>query len=316
MELGWDDLKLFLAVARFGGLSAAAAATGASPATLGRRMAAVEAALGRPLFIRSPRGYRLTETGEELLERAAAVEEAMVGLERWREGAVGRRVVRVSAGTWTALFLAEHVKTLWRPDDPFALEWVTATARVDIGRRAADIGLRNARPTERWLAGRRIGRTAFAFYRGRAVDAEVDAVLGVSGDSAAAASARWLAARFGDTVRLSGNDPTSVRELAAAGAGRALLPCFVGDRDPRLARVGAPIAELTSEQWLVTHHEGRHEPAVRTVAERIVRLMRAHAMLWTGDSPAERPGQHAAQGSAISATNQLPGNGSPTTGSP
>lgn len=286
MNLAWDDLKLFLAVARLGGLSAAAAASGASPATLGRRMAAVEAALGRPVFVRSPRGYQLTETGEELLERAAAVEEAMLGLERWREGALGRRVVRVSAGAWTSAFLAEHVAALWRPDDPFTLDWLRATARVDIGRRAADIGLRNARPIERWLAGRRIGRTAFAFYRGRDADPTLDAVIGVTGDGAAAASARWLDAHFAGKVQHTSNDPMSVRELAAACAGRALLPCFIGDRDPRLTRVGAPIADLTSEQWLVTHHTGRHEPAVHQVAERIAALMRTHAALWAGETPA------------------------------
>ena len=62
-SVNWEDLNLFLAVARAGGLSAAAAATGKSAPTLGRRMLALEAALGSDLFRRLPRGYELTEGG-------------------------------------------------------------------------------------------------------------------------------------------------------------------------------------------------------------------------------------------------------------
>lgn len=287
MDLSWDELRLFLAVARLGGLSAAAAKTGLSPATLGRRMAALEAGIGTALFERSPKGYRTTPAGEDLLERAAEVEAAMARLERWRQGSVGARVVRISAGAWTSAFLAAQVGALWQADDPFQIELVTAAARVDIGRRAADLGIRNARPTERWLAARRIGRVAFALYSGRRLINGVAAGLfvGVSGEGAETPSGRWLRARHEDRIAARGNDPMSVRELAAAGAGLAVLPCFIGDGDARLVRVAAPIAELASEQWLVMHHEGRHEPAVRTVGERIAALMRTHANLFRGEAP-------------------------------
>ena len=56
----WDDLHLFLAVAREGGLSPAARLTGRSAATLGRRMLALERSMGRELFVRHERGYELT----------------------------------------------------------------------------------------------------------------------------------------------------------------------------------------------------------------------------------------------------------------
>ncbi len=59
----WDDLRLFLAVAREGGLAAASASTGKSPPTLGRRMLALERRLGLELFERLPRGYALTDQG-------------------------------------------------------------------------------------------------------------------------------------------------------------------------------------------------------------------------------------------------------------
>jgi hypothetical protein len=57
----------------------------------------------------------------------------------------------------------------------------------------------------------------------------------------------------------------------------------VGDSDKRLVRVAPPITELHSEQWLVSHHEERHRPEVRRVADRIVQLMKAHAALFRGE---------------------------------
>lgn len=286
MDLGWDDLRLFLDVARLGGLSAASRTTGLSPATLGRRVSALERQVGEPLFIRAQTGYTLTPAGEELLRRSEDVEAAMQSLTRWRDGNIGDRIVRVSAGTWTSAFLSQHIGEIWSVDDGIRVEFVTANVKVDIGRRAADLGLRAMRPTEPGLAGRQIGKVAHAIYSGRHKINGVEAGLfvGVVGEASVLQSARWLMAHHGDRIGVRGNDPHAVRELVAAGAGLSVFPCFVGDSDPRLVRVAPPIGELAAEQWLVSHNEERHRPEVRRVADRIVRLMREHAVLFRGES--------------------------------
>ncbi len=69
----WDDLHLFLAVAREGGLSPAARTTGRSAATLGRRMLALERSIRRELFVRHERGYELTADARELLAELTAM---------------------------------------------------------------------------------------------------------------------------------------------------------------------------------------------------------------------------------------------------
>jgi len=283
--LSWDDLRLFLDVARLGGLSAATGTTRLSAATLGRRVTALEHQIGEPLFIRRQTGYELTRAGEELLRRAEEVEQAMLAVTRWRDGNLGEKIVRVSAGTWTSAFIARHIGELWHVDDGIRVELVTANEKVDIGRRAADLGLRAARPTEPFLAGRQIGRVAHALYAGRNLINGVEAGLfvGVVGDAANLASARWLMAHHGDRIGVRGNDPHSVAELVAAGAGLSIFPCFAADSDPRLVRVAPPIAELHQEQWLVSHHEDRHRPEVRRVADRIVRLLHEHAPLFRGE---------------------------------
>jgi DNA-binding transcriptional LysR family regulator len=285
MDIGWDDLRLFLVVARLGGLSAATSTTGLSAATLGRRVTALERQLGEALFHRSQTGYRLTQSGEDLLARAEDVEAAMLSLRRWKDGAAGQRVVRLSAGPWTSAFVSSRIEALWSVEDRFTIELVTANEKIDIGRRNADLGIRNQRPTEQWLAGRQIGTVAYAMYSGLNLVNGIRAgyFVGTVGDGTH--SARWLQAHHGDRIAIRGNDAMSVRELVAAGAGLSVFPCFVGDSDPRLVRVANPIAELETDQWLVSHHEERHEPAVRTVGDRIAALMKDAGPLFKGLRP-------------------------------
>ncbi|HEY9010305.1 MAG TPA: LysR family transcriptional regulator [Devosia sp.] len=284
-DLSWDDLRLFLDVARLGGLSAATETTGLSAATLGRRVTALEAQIGEPLFVRSQTGYQLTKAGEELLDRAEDVESAMRALTRWRDGNAGERIVRISAGTWTSAFLASRIGEVWTVDDGMRIEFLTAYEKVDIGRRAADLGIRSARPTEPNLAGRKIGTVAHAIYSGKHLINGVEAGLfvGATGEGANVASARWLMAHHGDRIGVRGNDPHSVREMVAAGAGLSVFPCFVGDSDERLVRVASIITELTTEQWLVSHHEERHRPEVRRVADRIAAIMKDAGPLFRGE---------------------------------
>lgn len=284
-DLDWNDLRLFLAVARLGGLTPAAAPTGLSPATLGRRITALEHALGEPLFQRRQTGYSLTAAGETLLTHAAEVESAMLAVTRWREGEIGDALVRISAGAWTSHFLASRIDRLWEVGDSTRVELATAFAKLDIGRRAADLGLRSARPLEPNLAGRQVGHVAYALYAGRNLVNGVRAgvFVGVTGPAADVPSARWLMAHHGDRIATRGNDVHSVRELVAAGAGLSIFPCFVGDADPRLVRVAAPIAELQTEHWLVSHNDDRHRPGIRRIADRLVRLLRAEQPLFRGE---------------------------------
>src|SRR3546814_16289569 len=75
-SLLWDEARIFLAIARGGTVSGAAIALGMGVATVSRRLDRLEAALGVPLFSRHQNGYRLTDDGDMLLERAEALEHA------------------------------------------------------------------------------------------------------------------------------------------------------------------------------------------------------------------------------------------------
>ena len=303
-RLDWDDLRLFLAVSRAGGLSAAAAGTGSSPATLGRRMAALERAIGARLFHRRRDGYDLTEEGRELLARSTDAESAVLSIERW-SAETEMPPIRIAAGAWTSAFLASQADTLAGRKPRLSIEFLTGAGLVDLLRREADLGIRNRRPTTPGLAGRRLGPLTFALYAGERFLAahpaagteerwaQCDWVQFAPAGASEIPSATWLAHRLRRPPLLRCTDPRVVADAVAGGAGLSVLPCFIGDRDGRLARASAPIAELTHDQWLVSHDEDRHNRGIRIAAGRVAKLIRGRRTLFAGEEPAPSDGPRA-----------------------
>lgn len=277
-NLNWDDVRLFVAVADTGGLSGAAGPHNGSPATVGRHITRLEETVGQALFVRSATGYELSSAGKELLAEAKLMEAAAQGIERWRKERAGVRTVRISAGSWTSWFLARHLGQLTRQSDMFNLAFVSSEERVDIARRHADIGIRNSRPVEMSLAGRAVGTVAFAAYRSSTSQPE-----GWIASASSTPSAEWVRANHADRIAIEANTPRVALDLCETGAGRAILPCFVGDQNPKLVRDGDIIAALNHRQWLVAHHEARNEPTIRTVLNRVAGLMAENKTMMTGE---------------------------------
>lgn len=278
--IDWEDLRLFLAVARAAGLNAAARETGTSAPTLGRRMAALERRLDRRLFERSRTGYALTDAGDALYQHAREMEAAARAVDRWRDE-TPHRLVRISAGAWTSRFLARHMDTLWAGDAALAIELATAHQRVDIAHRHADIGVRNRAPQEPRLVGRKTNDIAYALYRARGGGEELPWIA-VVGEAAITPPARWVDRNFAHLAPVTCSDPRAVLDCLLAGVGQAVLPCFVGDDEPGLERAGGLLAEVRDEQWLVLNDQARTEPAVRGVIDRLAALLVEHRPLFSG----------------------------------
>jgi len=262
----WDDLRLFLAVAREGGLAAAAASTGKSAPTLGRRMLALERRTGRDLFVRMARGYALTGAGQHLLTNALALESR---IQPMMEPDAGQALplVKVSAGIWVTHLLCDQVQELIGPDR-IRLRFIADDALLDIGRREALIGIRNRRPEGIGLAGRKITRIRFAAY---ASDDSVTTWARVIGTTP---SAKWVHDATQKTNVIEVTSPRNALDLALAGSARVVLPTFVGARLTVLKQVSPLIEELEHDQWLVTHHEDRFLPEVRKVIDRIYAILK------------------------------------------
>ncbi len=261
-NISWDDLQLFIAVAKSGGLSAAAKSTQKSPATLGRRMHALERALGRDLFIRHERGYQLVEEGKKLLDELTSIESQVLKVIT-PLGGNEKPLVKISAGTWTTLMLIQNIDKLIGTVPDIRLKFLSTEKILDINHREAVIGFRNARPTDDALVCRKLTRVDFAPY---ATSSTVDYWIKVSSDTP---SARWLNKNIKQNLICEVNEPRNSLDLTLAGKGIAVLPTFIGDKYPELIRKGEIIEELSHEQWLVTHHDDRYLPEVRLLLNRI-----------------------------------------------
>lgn len=266
MNLDWDDLRLFLEVARAKGLAPAALRTGKSPATLGRRLLALETALGQELVQRHARGYSLTPQGDDLLRRAEDIE-AQILRATESTGGVHDPLVKVSAGTWMARYLANNISQIARPTDRLRLRFVSAEEKLDIAHREAVIGIRNHRPTEVSLAAQKVARVHFAIY---ATTPDIQDWIGIE---VRTPSAQWVRDHHRSQITVEANTPMLALELAKAGAGRIILPDIIGDAESGLERVSGTIDILSHDQWLVSHHEDRHAPHVRKALNGIRRLL-------------------------------------------
>lgn len=259
----WDDLRLFLAVARKRGLAPAAAATGKSAPTLGRRMLSLERRTGKDLFIRFARGYELTEAGHLLMAKAAELEGQILPMIDVR----GTPVIKVSAGLWVTHLLCDRAAEIIGTD-AINLRFMASDEVMDIGKREALIGIRNHRPEGIGLAGRKITRIQFAVY---ARSKGVDLWARVIGSTP---SAKWVLDHLGDAGAIEVTSARNALDLALAGTTRVVLPTFIGQHLNTLRQVSPPIEELEHDQWLVTHHEDRFVPEVRKVIDRIYTILR------------------------------------------
>jgi len=277
--MDWDDVRVFLAVAREGSMRGAGRALGLSQPTIARRLAAFETSFGGvPLFDRLPEGLRLSATGEQLVAAAAGVEEAVLALERRRAATAAPALsgtVRVSTGECAAGFLARCLSgpTAARLAPGITLELIEARQTANLARREADMALRHEPPESGDFYISKAGIFACAVYRRRGAAegvAAADAWVTYTDEQAHYAPARWVerhVAEGGMPVALRASSMLMHLEAIRAGTGQGVLPCYVGDGHPLLERVTAPIPELAAEYWIIVHRDLRRAACVRAVID-------------------------------------------------
>jgi DNA-binding transcriptional LysR family regulator len=279
----WDDLRVFLTLARAGNLTAAARRLEVSHPTIARRIKALEDRLGARLFDRLPDRFALTAAGEELLADAQAMEAAAESIDRRsaRLGDTHRGTVRLSAGEAMTGFLARHLPRLRRNLQCIEFELVASHMLANLSRREADLLIREQVPELASIVTRRLGRVAYAVY-GSAALAGADASretlrrlpwIGFDDEHDYMPGQGWLLALLeGARPAVRVNNWLVLHEAARAGAGLAVLPCYAGDADPALRRCGPVLDEVAADQFLLVHRDLRALARVRAVMDALAQL--------------------------------------------
>lgn len=267
----WDGWLTLLTVVETGTLSGAATQLHIDSTTIGRRLNRLEARLGRRLLVR--RGGRLepTATCRALLPR---LEEAAQQIESARDlaGGAGAQALPRPVRITSLAFLCDHllapqIATLAAGRQP--IELLAEDKNLNLARREADLALRLGPPQGSRGAARQIGWVRYAIYA--AIDRD-PAKLPWAGLDAALAplpEVRYVEAQAkGGGIQFRASKLETLAVMAAAGAARVVLPHLMGDRHPRLQRVG-DVSVLKRPLWLIAG-AGKPQPqSIAAVARRI-----------------------------------------------
>jgi len=274
----WDDLRIFLAVARAGSISGAATRLGVQHSTVSRRLRALEERLGTRLIERKTSGNELTEAGEDLQLSARKIEAEILEFEGARSGedtgAAGElRVTAINNMASSVLMPVFARFSAAYPD--IELHVQVSNKFVRLAERDADIAIRLTNTPLDTLIGTRLTTVASAVYGSRAYCAQV---------RAGEAQEKWLGIECCGFHMSWTKDACPEHDhnfyvddtlltLAAlrVGAGLAYLPCFMGDSEPSLVRVRAPEPRHDLGLWLVYHRDLRRARRVQLFREHMQR---------------------------------------------
>ena len=277
----WDDLRFVLAVADSGSVSAAARDLGVNHATVLRRVAAFEDLHGAEVFERTAAGYRVRPDRARMIEASRVAAQAMgaVGqLMQWAEGP-HRDVVRLtSTDTLCTTVLADLPARMPRHE----VSLLAANGYLDLARLEADVAVRPTPSLPEEMAGRVVAQLGFAAYRAKGC-VNSDAWLGLTGPLGRSDPSHWMQ-RHVDPAMISGRSDSFVvlRQMAAHGTGRAILPCILGDADPRLEREPAAYPGYKVPLWVGCHRDLADSARLRPFMEDLTHLLQGQAAALSG----------------------------------
>ena len=290
--LDWNDLRYFLAVARDGSTLAAGRSLRVSQTTVARRIAALEEALGIPLFDKRQAGYTLTHAGEQLIERAAGVERAASGFAE-----ASAAIARDTSGTvrittqeiFAVTLLAPILRELHERHPEILIELDDSQDFRELGEGEADVALRSAvGDLGAGIVGRRLCDDDWTLYCSKGYAAQhgvptnrkqlkQHAFIGGGGPKLWRAYSAWLHdLGLDDRVIMHHASAMGLMSAVRSGLGIAVLPRIVADADPDLIQCVPPRGEHGRVMWLITHERVRHSPPVRTVIDFLYDRLRRH----------------------------------------
>ncbi|MCC5966973.1 MAG: LysR family transcriptional regulator [Natronohydrobacter sp.] len=286
--MDWDDMRVFLALARMESLGRAGQQLKLDPATVGRRIARLEEGLGRRLFTRSHQGYALTDEGSRLLPHAMAAEGAMLeagkaaGAEQ--TGLSGQ--IRIGAPDGCANYLLPQVVAAICAENPALDVQIIALPRVfNLSRREADMAIGVSSPQSGRLSVQKISdyrlhlaaSTRYLAQHPPIAQAEAlreHRIIGYIPDMIFDSELDYLAELGLERVALASNSVAVQFNLIRHGAGLGVVHDFALPSDPDLVRVLPNLFSLTRSFYLIRHLDDRRVSRLNRFAEVLKRALR------------------------------------------
>lgn len=286
--MDWDDMRIFLAVARGESLSAAGRRLGVDASTVGRRVARLEGALGAPLFLKTPQGYALAPGGERLLPHAEAAEAAMAG---GFEALTGQNDLtgqfRIGAPDGCANYLLPQVCAGICAANPGLEIQIVAQPRVfNLTRREADMAIavsppRTGRQTVQRLTDYHLHLAAHVDYLRASPqirdldDLKRHRMIGYIADMIFDPELDYLTETGVQTAALTSNSVSVQMQAIRTGAGLGIVHDFAIPFAPGVRRVLSGRIALTRAFWLIRHADDRRSERMNRLAGALASGLRA-----------------------------------------
>ncbi|MEM7216496.1 MAG: LysR family transcriptional regulator [Pseudomonadota bacterium] len=276
-KLEWADMPYILSVCEAGSLAGAARIMGVNHSTVFRRIENVEARLGVRLFERLSRGYVMTAAGELFYEQAILLCEGMDRIERELGGKDLRLEGILTVTTTDSLLhcLAPFFSAFQAEHPDVELRLLSDVRAFDLMQRDADIALRPTdTPPEHWI-GRKLSPLSFATYAHKDYWRSVKNLtpeeyrwVMLGDDLNQSPMSKITMRRKAEAARVTVlNTMMSVFDMVQSGFGMAAMPCYLGEKHPKLIRIHEPEVSSTWHLWLLAHPDVRRSARVNAFYE-------------------------------------------------
>lgn len=299
-HLVWDDLRIFLAVARLGNLSRAGRQLGIDHSTVGRRISALEYSLGTPVFERDRSGYRLNARGRDMLTHVEAIEASVLMLDDAGQGGdqgpTGPVRIATMEGIAT-LYLSERFVAFNEAHPNITIELATSAHNVRVSQREADIFLGFFEPAGRDLDARKIGQFDLGLYASQTyldtfgtpmtpMALSEHRFVGYISDLIELDAVRWLE-QFIAKPRIGFHSSSMLSQMfaASAGAGIVMLPRFARPERVGLREILPGQVPVHRDIWLSIHRYLKRVPRIQLVVDFLTATISAdygHTEIGTG----------------------------------
>jgi len=281
--MDWSDLRVFLAIAREGTLGAAARRLGQTQPTMGRRLRALEAAVGQTLFQRTADGFVLTDEGNAVLRHAERMEEEALAFQRRLAGRDHQfdGMLRLSSSDWFgSVLLAPVLAEFGRRHPKVEVELLTAARLYSLPRREADLVFRIKPFDEPEVISRRLMHIGYALYgpQGsappRAGDGTGARLVTMDTAFAEMPDALWLRKVLPNAeVAFRSNNRGVQAQLCGQGAGLAVLPRPLGDTTPGIVALDIGETPPGRDTFVGYHRDMRHLSRLRALVDVIIQRL-------------------------------------------
>jgi DNA-binding transcriptional LysR family regulator len=276
----WSDLRIFLAIAREGTLGGAARKLGLSQPTMGRRLRALEEALGHRLFQRTSDGFVLTEDAAIVLQHAERIEDEVLSFERRLSGQEHELDgnVRVSCSEWFGTFmLAPTLAAFAKKYSKVTVELVTDARLYSLSRREADLAFRIKPFSDTDVISRKLLQIPYALYGAKGVraptlgDGEGYRLVTMDVAFAEMPDATWLRRVLPRAqIAFRSNNREAQARLCQLGAGLAVLPCPLADSLGGMKRLDIGETPPSRNTYVGYHRDLRRMPRLRALLDFVI----------------------------------------------